>query len=68
MKVIYIGRQVVNSYLDLTKDNVYETVETNNFENAYLIINDSGIFRFYNKNIFITLQESRRLKLKKLGI
>jgi hypothetical protein len=57
--------------IDLTIGKLYITYHDTsryNYKYFYYIVNDQGFINLYNKNVFITLQESRGLKLKKLEL
>lgn len=73
MKIVYIKKYRSQGLQhELTYGKVYETVDgvgipsIDNFN--YWIINDKGNKVFYSRNNFITLEESRNIKLKELEI
>jgi hypothetical protein len=63
----YYRRKDIIELNGLTLGKVYSTIFTVSID-EYYVSNDDGFMHYYPKHWFITLQESRRLKLKKLGI
>lgn len=66
MLVICIKNSTPIYKYSLTIDKLYNAVEVNN-SSVYLITNDEGTSNRYKKYLFISLAESRKLKLVKLN-
>lgn len=69
--VVCITNDIVNiayssSLINLTIGKVYEVIDIRNSSNNYMILNDDGVLSGYFSNRFISLRESRSLKLEKL--
>lgn len=71
MKVICVDNKIIGYdykkiFLPLTIGKTYEYAHE--YEYSYIIKDDSGLGRYYQKYFFITLEEYRNKRLKEIGI